>query len=288
MSDAQRGRYAVGYFESWNLDSIMAVADAAESMRAPVVLGVSGIYLPHPERRVRDPLSHHAAIGLDVCRRLSVPACLLFNESPHLNWVHAALELGFNLVMFRDHGLTRALQIQVTQGLVSSARQYGVAVEAEIHPWNGVAGDPKPLDGGRMIEKHEAADFIERTGVDAIVVTIGQCRCQAHRPARLDLRRIAELGQLPVPLVLNGAASIHRDDLRAAVEHGIRKINVGGQLKHVYFEALRQACAGVGSDDEPREIVGSGLENDVLVAARLAMQNAVESWMDVIGSAGKA
>jgi fructose/tagatose bisphosphate aldolase len=288
MTDARRGRYAVGYFESWNLDSIMAVADAAERMRAPVVLGVSGIYLPHPQRKVRDPLSHHAAIGLDVCRRLSVPACLLFNESPHLNWVHAALELGFNLVMFRDHGLTRALQIQVTQGLVSSARQYGVAVEAEPHPLEGAEGDAKPKANGRLIEKRDAAEFIERTGVDAIVVTIGQCRCQAQHRARLDLRRIAELGRLPVPLVLNGATSIDRDDLRAAVESGIRKINVGGLLKQVYFQALREACVQVGADDEPHEIVGSGLENDVLVTARLAMQNAVESWMELIGSAGKA
>jgi fructose/tagatose bisphosphate aldolase len=288
MTEAQRGRYAVGYFESWNLDSIMAVADAAEKMRSPVVLGVSGIYLPHPERKVRDPLSHHAVIGLDVCRQLTVPACLLFNESSHLNWVHAALELGFNLVMFRDQRLTRDLQIQVTQGLVSSAHQCGVAVEAELHPLAEAADDRKPKGSRQLTDSHEAAEFVERTGIDALVLTIGQCSCHKRHRTRLDLPRLAELGRLPVPLVLNGATSADRDDLRVAVEQGIRKINVGSLLKQVYFQALREACAHAPADDKPHEVVGSGLGNDVLVAARLAIQNAVESWMELIGSAGKA
>ncbi len=48
----RRGGYAVGYFESWNLESLLAVADAAEAERSPVILGFSGIYLPHPGRAV--------------------------------------------------------------------------------------------------------------------------------------------------------------------------------------------------------------------------------------------
>ena len=41
-------------------------------------------------------------MGLEVCRKLSVPACLLFNESPHLDSVLDAVDQGFNLVMFSD------------------------------------------------------------------------------------------------------------------------------------------------------------------------------------------
>ncbi len=49
MTHAEEGQYAVGYFECWNLESLLAVADAAEATRSPVILGVSGIYLPHRE-----------------------------------------------------------------------------------------------------------------------------------------------------------------------------------------------------------------------------------------------
>src|SRR5260221_8801377 len=102
MRAADAGSYAVGYFESWNLESLLAVADAAEAMRSPVILGFSGIYLPHPQRVVTDRLSTYAAMALDVCKRLSVPGCLLFNESPHLQWVMDAIDVGFNLVMYSD------------------------------------------------------------------------------------------------------------------------------------------------------------------------------------------
>src|SRR6478735_6740931 len=102
MNDAMVGGYAVGYFESWNLESLLAVADAADAVRSPVILGFSGIYLPHPDRRVRDPLAAYAAMALAVGRGLSVPCCLLFNESPHREWVHHAIDLGFQLVMLTD------------------------------------------------------------------------------------------------------------------------------------------------------------------------------------------
>src|SRR5512135_3507481 len=102
MSGAEQRGYAVGYFESWNLESLLAVADAAEATRSPVILGFSGLSLPDPSRAVKDKLEPYAAMGLAVCQGLTVPACLLFNESPYVTWVWRALELGFNMVMFSD------------------------------------------------------------------------------------------------------------------------------------------------------------------------------------------
>src|SRR5262245_30458322 len=108
MADAERGGYAVGYFESWNLESLLAVADAAERTRSPVILGFSGIHLPDPDRRVAGPLAAYAALGSEVARGLSVPACLLFNESPYLDAVEAAIDLGFGLAMYTDDALDPA------------------------------------------------------------------------------------------------------------------------------------------------------------------------------------
>jgi fructose/tagatose bisphosphate aldolase len=93
LADAERNGYSIGYFESWSLDSLLAIADAAEATRSPILLGFSGIYLPHPERVVSDPLGAYAAMGLEVCRSLSVPSNLVFNESPNEDWVRLAIEL---------------------------------------------------------------------------------------------------------------------------------------------------------------------------------------------------
>src|SRR5436305_4037454 len=96
MAAAERGSYAVGYFESWNLESLLAVADAAEAVRSPVILGFSGIYLPHRSRVACDPLAPYAAMAAAVADRLAVPACLLFNESPEPDWVMQAVDAGFD------------------------------------------------------------------------------------------------------------------------------------------------------------------------------------------------
>ena len=57
MDDAENHQYAVGYFESWNLESLLAVCDAAEAMKSPVIIGFSGINLPDYEHVVKNTLS---------------------------------------------------------------------------------------------------------------------------------------------------------------------------------------------------------------------------------------
>lgn len=290
MDGANRGSYAVGYFESWNLESLFAVADAAEAVRSPVILGFSGIYLPDPSRRVKDSLAVYAAMGLEVCRRISVPACLLFNESPHFEKVLRAVDLGFNLVMFSEEGLARDDLIQTTLRVVGKAHSAGAAVEAELDVLPGVVDGVDTLPGDlRVSDPQECQEFVERTKVDALAVNVGQVHLHGRRSVSLDQERLRELARVvPVPLVLHGATSVVADELRAAVQSGIRKINVGSVLKQTYFEALRCACAATGETYNPYAVLGSGIDSDVLVTGRVALQEKVEELLRLFGSAGQA
>ena len=290
IGEAERGGYAVGYFESWNLESLLAVADAAERTSSPVILGFSGIFLPSPDRRVADPLGVIAAMAREVATRLSVPACLLFNESPYLDAVFEAIDLGFGLVMYTDDGLAPTLLEERIANVVARAHAKNVAVEGEMTPLEGVGGGLGGVPGDRRLTDHEAARrFVERTGIDALAVNIGQVHMHGRATVRLDLERLASLRrEVPIPLVLHGASSIDRDDLKAATGLGIRKINVGSVLKQAFFNAVRQACLGVDNMYNPYEVIGSGLESDILVKGRLAVQDVVEAHMRLFGSAGRA
>jgi ketose-bisphosphate aldolase len=289
MIAAERGQYAVGYFESWNLESLLAVADAAEAVRSPVILGFSGIYLPHPERSVEDPLSVYAMMGLDICRQLTVPACLLFNESPHFDRVLEAIELGFNLVMFTDENLSFAEQVTQVRQVVAKAHGAASAVEGEVTALAGVAGELAALpDDLRFTDPELARSFVAQTGVDALAVNVGQAHLHGRQAIHLNLERLVALKKtVSVPLVLHGATSVHQADLVEAVRLGVRKINVGSVLKRTYFKAMRQACVAAGEAYNPYEVIGSGLPNDVLTVGRLAMQQVVEELMRVFGSAGR-
>jgi ketose-bisphosphate aldolase len=289
MANAEHDSYAVGYFESWNLESLLAVCDAAEATHSPVLLGFSGIYLSHPARVVQEPLSLYAALGLEAIRGLSVPACLVFNESPNFEWVQEAIVRGFGLVMFSDEILSFNRQIERIQQVVETAHKAGVSVEGEAATLPGVGGELSALpEDLRLTDPNRARDFIERTGVDAFAVNIGQAHLHGRKRVRLNLPRLADLKQaLTVPLVLHGASSVDRSDLKEAIRLGIRKINVGSALKRAYFEALRQTAVQAGNDYNPYEVIGSGLVGDVLTIGRLALQKTVEDWILVFGSGRK-
>ena len=290
MADAERSGYAVGYFESWSMDSLLAVADAAEALRSPVILGFSGIHLPDSRRVVMDRLSPYAAFGLEVCREISVPACLLLNECSYMDWLMEAIALNFQLVMFTDESLEFSEQIAQTRRLVDEAHRRSVAVEGEMTPLPGVNGAMiTAVERRSGTDCAQAVEFVERTGVDALAVDLGQAHFHGRTLVRLNLDRLVELKKaIHVPLILHAASSVYREDLAAAIRLGIRKINVGSNLKQAYFDALRRACAEVGETYHPYEVIGSGLSHDVLTVSRTALKKTVEDLMHLFGSAGKA
>lgn len=290
MAHARWQGYATGYFECWNLESALAVADAAEATRSPVLLGFSGIYLPHPARLRPEPAGLYAALGLEVCRHLSVPASLVFNESPYPERVLQAIREGYGLVMFSDEDLAPDEQIAQVREIAAAAHREGVAVEGEVMALPGIHGNLLEMETCTpLTEIEDAREFVRQTGVDAFAVNVGQMHLHGRQEVRLDLERLEELHQaLDLPLVLHGASSVNRQDIVRAISLGICKINVSSILKQTYFEAMRAAAADTPEGYNPYEVLGSGLENDVLMAGRLALQRKVEELMQLFGSAGKA
>ena len=290
MTEAERGQYAVGYFESWNLESLQAVANAAEAMRSPVILGFSGIYFARPSSQRKEPLSVYSTLGTEMCRQLSVPACLLFNECPDFDRVLEAVRLRFGLVMFTNESLDRGEQMERVSQIVAKGREVGVSVEGELISVPGMSGGLSAVpDEKQLTDVSLARDFVERTGVDALAVNVGQAHLHGRREVSLDLSRLQELRKaVSVPLVLHGGSSVTKSDLQAATRLGIRKINVGSILKQAYFEALRSSCPKIDGAYNPYEIIGSGLDKDVLTQATREVQMTVENLMRLFGSAGRA
>lgn len=290
MDDAERGGYAVGYFESWNMESLLAVADAAEAARSPVILGFSGISLPNPDRLRAEHLADYYGLASAVSARLSVPSCLLFNECADMDWIAEAVRLGFGLVMFSDEGTATAQLVESTRRATELAHAGASASEGEPNSLPGLAGQLVEAPSHRtMTDPADARKFAADTGVDALAVNVGQVHVHGREEVRLDLARLSEIDRaVSVPLVLHGATSISKKDLAESAHRGVRKVNVGSILKRTFFETMRAAGAKAGAAYNPYEVLGSGLERDVLEAARAAMQKVVQEYMEILGSAGRA
>ncbi len=284
MSRARAGGYAVGYFESWNLESLQGVIDAAERARSPVILGFNGEFLSREGRRAEERLAWYASLGRAAAESAAVPCALLFNECPRLDWVRSAVGAGFNFVMPISDAPPADATRQIAK-IVREAHARGVAVEGEIGTLPcGAEGDVKP--GGEPTEPGDAADFVESTGVDLLAVSVGNVHIRVRGQGGLDLDRLEAIRErVDVPLVLHGGTGIEPSSLRAAIACGVTKVNYGTVLKQHYLRAVRAALGRELTD--PHRLLGLGGDDDVMVAGRLAVREAVLGLIGDLGSEGR-
>jgi ketose-bisphosphate aldolase len=286
MQRASAGGYAVGYFESWNLESLQGVIDAAEFARSPVIVGFNGDFLSRHDRMAEERLALYAALGKAAAASASVPCGLIFNECPRDDWIRTAIEVGFNLVMPADPDAALADMVRRVAALTRLAHDRSVAVEAEIGelPCAAAGGD---AEGGTLSEPHAAAEFVAATGIDLLAVSVGNVHIRTRGESGLDLNRLEAIHRcVPVPLVLHGGTGISAPALREAIAMGVSKVNYGTYLKQRYLGAVR---AALGSESpNPHRLLGMGGPEDVLQAGRRAVRDAMLERIDLLGCRDKA
>jgi ketose-bisphosphate aldolase len=284
---ARAAGYALGYFESWNLESLQGVIDAAEQTRSPVIIGFNGEFLTLPERSTRENLGWYGALGRAAAQAASVPCGLIFNECPIEAEVRQAALAGFNLVMLASGDRTYEDYLRQVAGLVPYAHAHGAAVEAEI-------GELPSGDSGKIVMDHAsqtdpdlAAQFVMDTQVDLLSVSVGNVHVLLDGQRDLDLERLASIRErVSVPLGLHGGTGIPPASLREAIRLGVAKVAYGTYLKQRYLSAVRQALGG--PEINPHKLLGMGGPEDVLAAARLAVKEAVLERIESLGCCGKA
>ncbi len=283
MRAAQAGKYAVGYFESWNLESLLGVIDAAEQAESPVIIGFNGEFMSSRSRVAPERLEWLGALGRTAAENASVPCGFIFNECPLDDWVRRAITAGFNLVMpIPAEGEADSVYAGRTRAIAALAHEHGVAVEAELGtlPF-GAAG------GGEATDPQQAAAFVAETGIDLLAISAGNVHVLLEGRRSLDLERIAALCRLvSAPLVLHGGTGIDDESLREAIRIGVAKVNYGTVLKQAYLRAVRAALDT--EEANPHELLGMGGAADVMVAGRLAVRDAVLDKMQVLGCVGRA
>jgi ketose-bisphosphate aldolase len=290
LRHARAHGYAVGYFEAWNLESVLAVKDAAEQADSPVILGFNGGFLGGSRRRVVENIHHYGALGKAIAERARVPAALILNEASEVPLLMQGLKAGFNVIMHDHQGCSLEESVAINQELVRAAHAAGAEVEAEVGELPVHDLGTERLSRGEKTDPEAAAAFVRRTGVDALAVAAGNVHMLEGRKAALDLDLICTLSRrIAIPLVLHGGTGIATAALREAIRLGISKVNVGTVLRRTFLLALEgwfrtHQAARV----DPNEGTSTGGEEDILAGARRAVAAEVLKLMEVFGSAGMA
>ena len=288
LVEAARARsYALGYFESWNLESLQGVLDAAEATRSPTVIGFNGAFLSGKERRAEERLQWYARLGRVAAETATVPCGLIFNECPDDDWVMLAATAGFNLVMPADPSAGPVDYTRRVKAITAHAHRHGAAVEAELGELP--CGDSgQAVANGDRTDPEAAARFVRETRVDLLAVSVGNVHIMVCGRQELDLAALERIHrQIPdVPLVLHGGTGIGSDSIKHAIGLGVVKVNYGTYLKQRYAAAVRAALSR--DPVNPHELYGIGGDYDVMVTGRLAVRDAVLERIESLGCCGKA
>jgi fructose/tagatose bisphosphate aldolase len=287
IAAAQAGQYSLGYFESWNLESLQGTIEAAEITRSPIIIGFNGEFLTHTHRLPVEPIALWAALGRAAAEAAAVPCGLIFNECADDAALRQAVDTGFNLVMLADPGAFYEDYEQRVRSLVQYAHPWGTAVEAELGELpSGLLGEDAAHNASET-DPELATRFARATGVDLLSVSVGNVHVlvNGERPLNFDL--LARLSQKTgIPLGLHGGTGIPINDLRAVGRYGVVKVNFGTYLKQRYLAAVRQALNS--SEVNPHKLLGMGGEEDVMSAGRRAVRDAILERIEALGCCGRA
>lgn len=285
MESARQGGYALGYFESWSLDSLQGVIDAAEKVRAPVIIGFNGDFLCHPGRKASERLAWYAALGRAAAGSASVPCGLIFNECPNDEWVRQAAELGFNLVMPADPEAPYEEYERRVRNITTHAHGLGAAVEAEIGTLPCGVGDH--AHPSIQTDPDLAARFVAATNVDLLGVSVGNVHIRLEGADEIDLDQLERIWRrVSIPFVLHGGTGIAPASIKASIKLGVRKVNYGTYIKQRYLAVISEIL-GRGIRN-PHEVLGMGGANDLMVAGRRAVRDAVLERIELLGCCGQA
>jgi fructose/tagatose bisphosphate aldolase len=278
----------VGYFESWNLESLQGVVDAAEATRSPILIGFNGEFLSNANRLAEERLTWYAALAKAAAASCSVPCGLVFNECSRDEWIRQAVDAGFGQIMLDDAAASGDDLVRRVADLTKYAHARDAASEAEVGelPFGAALGDGA---SGEMTSPDDAAEFVHRTGVDILGVSVGNVHVLTNGRQGLDLERLAAIRRrVAVPLDLHGGTGIDFDSLRQAIALGVAKVSYGTYVKQRYLAVIRAALAAADDTANPHELLGMGEARDVLVAGRLAVRDAVLERIPLLGCCGRA
>lgn len=273
------GHYAIGAFNTSNLEMAQAIIWAAEKQKAPVIVQTSEGAIEYAGLKVVKALI--GALADDV----RVPVVLHLDHGKKVELVRQCIEEGFTSVMIDASTLPLPDNIKRTQEVVQYAHDRGVWVEAELGAILGQEG-ARGLGGKRtpdefLTNPEQAAAFVETTGVDALAVSVGTIHgaFTGQEYIRFELLEKLEAVLPGTPLVVHGASGIADEHLKKVTAMNVCKINVDTELRLAFEQAVRAFVQPPHQMVDIRALLSPGRE---------AAQAVVESKIKLFGSTGKA
>ena len=274
LLDAQKNHYAIGAFNVENMEMVQAVIAAAEELSSPVIIQTTPGTLKYAE-----PELYYANVAA-AAKAAKVPVVMHLDHGSSFDLAMRCFRAGYTSVMIDGSHDPFEQNIAVTKSVVDACHAAGIPVEAEL---GKVGGKEDDLDGGEgngYTVPSEAAEFVEKTGVDSLAVAIGTAHGVYKGIPKLDLERISQIQQVvSVPLVLHGTSGVPDDTVRECIQRGMCKVNYATDLRIAFSNGVKEYLAANPDVYDPKKYCAKGRE---------LVKQYVMSKILVCGSNGRA
>ncbi len=273
LKKAQEGRYGVGFFNAVNIEMARAVIESAEELRSPVIIGTAEVLLP------ATMLQNVADYLIPMAKRASVPVAVHYDHGLTFEKCMEALKLGFSSIMYDCSTLAYEENLRCVKEMVKICHGMHATVEGEL----GHVGDN---DGaGKLVRPSDyytdpalAKEFVQKTGVDALAVAVGNAHGDYAFPPKLDFERIETIAkETQTPLVLHGGSGLSDSDFKTATSLGISKINIFTDLDKAGKNGMETGL-----------LAGANTLMQLMPYEIDAMKKVVKEKMNLFGSCAKA
>lgn len=273
LDHAFENHYGVPAMCCYNVEGIIATVRAAEAKRSPAMI----LLFPWAIQYADGLLAHAAA---EAAAKATVPVTVHMDHAQSPEIIRRAADLGgFDSIMVDMSHYEKAENLALTRELVTYCHERGIATEAEpgrIEGGEDGVADTADLEG--MLTTPEESEEFVATGIDWLAPAFGNVH-GAYGPRGIQLeydrlQRIREQVGDRVRLVLHGADPFTKDIFQQCIDCGVSKINLNKVLNGQFLRVMQERA-------------GKAPLTTIIEEATDAMQKAVETSMDMLGSSGR-
>ncbi|AYW45581.1 fructose-bisphosphate aldolase [Tetragenococcus koreensis] len=277
---ARKNGYAIGAYNTNNLEWTQAILQSAQEKNAPVLIQTS---MGAAKYMGGYKLVVNMVKDLIESMNITVPVVLHLD---HGEYEHAleCIEAGYTSVMFDGSSLPFEENLAKTKDVVERAHAKGMSVECEV---GTIGGEEDGIVGtGELADIDECIQMVN-TGIDFLACGIGNIHgVYPENWKGLDfdhLQAITDAVGKDVPLVLHGGSGIPQDQIEKAITMGVSKVNVNTEFQLAFARATRQYI------EEGKDQAGKGFDPRKLLApGKEAIIKEAQNHIDWFGSANKA
>lgn len=307
---AYEGGYAIGAFNINNMEIVQAITEACAEEKSPVVLQVSAGARKYAKH------AYLMALAKAAVEDTGVDLALHLDHGADFEICKSCIDGGFTSVMIDGSHHSFEDNIALTKKVVEYAHAHGVVVEGELGVLAGVEDDVV-AEHSSYTRPEEVQEFVERTGVDSLAISIGTShgaykftakQCTRNEkgilvppPLRFDILEEIEQRLPGFPIVLHGASSVPQEYVKEINELGGKLPDAVGIPEEQLRKAAGMAVCKINIDSDIRLAMTAGIRRVMtedpsvfdprtyLTVARAEVKKMVKhKIVDVLGSNGKA